>query len=432
MRASVPVFTRRALAIALAFSVFTPITLVNLAVVTTSAQAKTRKPSIAEINEAKKKEAEKKAAADRAKAKLTAASNQLKVLTAKAVAARNRYLQEVKKLEIATKKAEAAKKKEDVATAKSNKAQTAVVASKTHIGRVAANAYIMGSGFTDFDSILHADGPQDLMDRLSTLDAVGENNSSILLRLKVAEESARLAKIEAEEARAEAVAARKEQADATARVAAAKKEADEARDAQEAEVKKLQQMQNQLIVELLSARKKRVTLEQQRQLAILEEALAARAEQTDVKAKIWPVNGIGFSNGRTTIRSNEEMRVNAIEYARKQVLARKPYVWGSEGPNSFDCSGLVYAAYRSAGLGYPGWDRVNSRIYYSWTKRIPLNELQPGDLLYYSYKPDISTIHHITIYAGNGMMWEAHNTKKGLLYSSIYSIPGLIPFGGRV
>jgi cell wall-associated NlpC family hydrolase len=400
--------------------------------VSISADARTRKPTIAEINEAKKREAERKAAADRAKAQLNEATNVLKVLTVKAVAARNRYLQEVKKLEIATKKAEAARKKEEAAVKKSNIAQSAVITSKNHIGKVAANAYIMGSGFTDFDSILHADGPQDLMDRLSTLDAVGKNNSSILLRLKVAEESARLAKIEAEEARAEAVAARQEQADATARVATAEKEADQARDAQEAEVEKLQKMQNQLIAELLSARKKRVTLEQQRQLAILEEALAARAEQTTGQSRIWPVNGIGFSNGRTTIRSNEEIRANAVAYARKQVLARKPYVWGNEGPNSFDCSGLVFAAYRSAGLGYPGWDRVNSRIYYSWTKRVPLNELIPGDLLYYSYKPDISTIHHITIYAGNGMMWEAHNTRKGLLYSSIYSIPGLIPFGGRV
>lgn len=419
-------FAKRALSIALATALILPV------VTSAAADARTRKPSIAEINEAKKKEAEKKAAAERAKAKLAQASNQLKLLTAKAVAARNRYLGEVKKLQIATKKAEAAQRKEEAAIKKSNLAQTAVVASKNHIGKVAANAYIMGSGFTDIDSLLNADGPQELMDRLSTLDAVGENNNSILLRLKVAEESARLAKVEAEEARAEAVAARKEQADATARVAAAKKEADAARDAQETEVKKLQKMQNQLIAELLSARKKRVTLEQQRQLAILEEALAARAEQTNVKAKIWPVNGIGFGNGRSTIRSNEEIRAKAVEYAKRQVLARKPYVWGNEGPNSFDCSGLVYAAFRSAGLGYPGWDRVNSRIYYSWTKRIPLNELQPGDLLYYSYKPDISTIHHITIYAGNGMMWEAHNTKKGLLYSSIYSIPGLIPFGGRV
>lgn len=396
------------------------------------ADAKTRKPSIAEINDAKAKEVAKKAAADNAKLQLAAASNQLRVLTAKAVSARNRYLQELKKLEIATKKAKAAQLKEEAAIKKSNLAQVAVVASKSHIGKVAANAYIMGSGFTDFDSILHADGPQDLMDRLSTLDAVGENNSSILLRLKVAEESARLAKNDAETARALAVAARKEQSDATTRVAQAKKEADQARAAQEEEVKKLQKMQDKLIAELLSARKQRVTLEQQRQLAILEEALAARAETTLGQAKIWGVSGIGFSTGRTTIRSTEAIREKAVEYAKKQVIVRKPYVWGSEGPNSFDCSGLVFAAYRSAGLGYPGWDRVNSRIYYSWSKRVPISELQLGDLLFYSYRADISTIHHITIYAGNGMMWEAHNTRMGLLYSSIYSIPGLIPFGGRV
>ena len=426
MRARVHVLAKRAFASLLAIAIFLPLTSAI------SAEAKTRKPSIEEINAAKQKEAEKKAAADQAKAKLAVASNQLRTLTAKAVAARNRYLQEVKKLEIATRKAEAAQKKEQIAINKSNLAQNAVIDSKNHIGKVAANAYIMGSGFTDFDSILHADGPQDLMDRLSILNSVGENNNSILLKLKVAEESARLAKLEAEDARVAAVAARKEQAVATARVAQAKKEADAARAAQEIEVKKLQKMQNQLIAELLSARKKRVTLEQQRQLAILEEALATQAEQTGGQLKIWPVNGVGFSNGRTTIRSNEDIRAKAVEFAKKQVLARKPYVWGTQGPNSFDCSGLVYAAYKSAGLGYPGWDRVNSRIYYSWTKRVPLNELQPGDLLYYSYKADISTIHHITIYAGNGMMWEAHNTRNGLLYSSIYSIPGLIPFGGRV
>jgi cell wall-associated NlpC family hydrolase len=63
---------------------------------------------------------------------------------------------------------------------------------------------------------------------------------------------------------------------------------------------------------------------------------------------------------------------------------------------------------------------------------VPLTQLQPGDLLFYSYKGTISTIHHITIYAGNGMMWEANSKNTGLLYSNIYSVKGLMPFGGRV
>jgi cell wall-associated NlpC family hydrolase len=58
--------------------------------------------------------------------------------------------------------------------------------------------------------------------------------------------------------------------------------------------------------------------------------------------------------------------------------------------------------------------------------------MQPGDLLFYSYKGTISTIHHMSIYAGNGMMWEARSTKSGLRFSSIYSVDGLMPYAGRV
>ena len=382
------------------------------------AQSATRKPTLEEIKAAKNKEIAKANEAAKAKAKLAAAANQLKALTIKSNAARAIYLREQAELNIATAKAEKAAKKEQAAIA-------AVADANMRIGKMAANAYSMGAGFTDFDSVLSANGPQDLADRLSFLDALGEGNTEVLSRLKVAQTAAA-------EAKAEADAARAEQAVATARVAAAKKIADEARAQQQVEVNKLEKIQAQIIRELSSARKKRVTLEQQRQLAILEEELANRAGQTTGQAKIWPTNGIGFSAGRTSIRTDESQRSVAVAFAKKQVLARKPYVWGNEGPNSFDCSGLVFAAYRSAGLDYTQWDRVNSRIYYSWTKRVPLSELVPGDLIFYSYKANISTIHHITIYAGNGMMWEAHNTKKGLLFSSIYSIPGLIPFGGRV
>jgi cell wall-associated NlpC family hydrolase len=180
---------------------------------------------------------------------------------------------------------------------------------------------------------------------------------------------------------------------------------------------------------LAVAQKKRLTLEQQRQIALLEEANAGIAAITPDQSKIW--RDTGFT-GRSSTRSNEVMRAQAVEFAKKQVLAKKPYVWGAEGPNSFDCSGLVYAAYRSAGLGWPNWDRLNSSLYWVATKRIPLSQMVPGDLLFYSYKGTVSTIHHISIYAGDGMMWEAHSRKGGLLYSSIYNVKGLMPYAGRV
>ena len=380
-----------------------------------SASAKTPKPTLKEIREAKEKEAAKKREADKAQAKLNAANKTLKQLTAVANAAQAKYVKAKAELAVATKRAKAA-------AAHYKEATAAVTATHNQIGRLATNAYIMGSGFTDLDAVLKADGPQDLMDRLSILDNLGENNKTALTRYKFAEAVAQEAKKEADETR-------QAQADATERVEEAKKEADSAEAEQQKEVDKLQKVQDQLARELNSARKVRLTLEQQRQLALLEEENARRAEQTPGQAKIWTDDGF---SGRATIRTSTEQRLKAVEFAKKQVLAKKPYVWGAEGPNSFDCSGLVYSAYRSAGLGWPNWDRLNSSLYWGYTKRIPLNQLEPGDLLFYSYKGTVNTIHHISIYAGDGMMWEAHSTKKGLPYSSIYSIQGLMPYGGRV
>ena len=313
-------------------------------------------------------------------------------------------------------------KKADLAMKHLQVAQASVNIGKRAIGKLAANAYVSGGGFTDLDSLLKADGPQDLADRLSALDAVGQNNSTALDRYKSAE-------VVASSAQKEADTAKQAQAAATIKVASAKKAAEVAQAMQQEEVDKLQDVQDKLAKELAVAQKTRVTLEQQRQLALLEESNAGRAVLTPDQSKIWPDTGF---TGRSTTRSTEAMRAAAVEFASKQVLAKKRYVWGSEGPTTFDCSGLVYAAYRAAGLGWPNWDRLNSSLYWVSTKRVPLSDLVPGDLLFYSYKPTVNTIHHITIYAGGGMMWEANSKDKGLLYSSIYSVKGLLPYGGRV
>ena len=381
----------------------------------TTALAATPKPTQAQIDAAKKIEAEKKAAADAAAKKLNSAKKTLQQLSAIATAKRKVYLAAQNELKIKTKKAEIAMKH-------LQSAQASVSQGKRTIGKLAANAYVMGGGFTDLDSLLKADGPQDLADRLTTLDVLGENNSTALERFKSAEKIASSAQVVAD-------TAKKAQSVATVKVASAKKEADTAQSMQQAEVDTLQVVQDKLAKELAVAQKTRVTLEQQRQLALLEEANAERAAVTVDQSKIWP--DIGFT-GRSSTRATEAMRIEAVAYSAKQVNAGKKYVWGDEGPNTFDCSGLIYAAYKSAGLGWPNWDRLNSSLYWVATKRVPLSELVPGDLLFYSYKGTVSTIHHMSIYAGDGMMWEAHNKDKDLLFSSIYSVKGLMPYGGRV
>ena len=386
----------------------------GLTLSTTPALAKP-KPTLAEIEAAKQAEAVKKAAADAAAKKLAAANATLKQLTAKSNAARALYKKAQQELAIATSQAVAAAQ---------HAAETAAAVQQAHriIGKLAANAYILGGNMSDIQPLLSSNGPQELVDQLSTLNTLGARNTTALERYKAAEIVAKAAKQRADDAKALQVTA-------TAKVAAAKKVADDAQALQQQEVNKLQAVQNQLMKELASARNVRVTLEQQRQLALLEENQATIATTTINQAKVWP--DIGFK-GRTTVRTTEAQRLIAVAFAKKQVLARKPYVWGAQGPNSFDCSGLVYAAYKAAGLDWPNWDRLNAALYAGYTKHVSLTELAPGDLLFYSYKGTISTIHHITIYAGGGMMWEANSTKTGLIYSSIYSVKGLMPFGGRV
>jgi cell wall-associated NlpC family hydrolase len=377
--------------------------------------ATSHKPTLAQIEAAKKAEAAKKKAAADALKRLEKARGNLRALTVIARAAEAKYQSARAELARATAKSVAATKVYE-------EAQASVAFTHREIGKLAVHAYRTGGGLTDIEMLLDSRGPQELIDRISTLDNLGSANKTALYRFKDAEEKAQKAKVIAD-------AAKEEQRLVTIRVAEAKQEADDARTEQQKEVDKLQAVQDKLQRDLASAKKVRITLEQRRQLAILEETRASEATKVTGQAKIWRTGG---PTGAKSSRTTQAQRLKAVEFAKRQVLAKKPYVWGDEGPNTFDCSGLVYAAYKYAGLGWPIWDRLNSGLYYTYTKQIPLAEMEPGDLLFYSYKGTISTIHHISIYAGDGMMWEARSTKSGLRFSNIYSVEGLMPYAGRV
>ena len=81
----------------------------------------------------------------------------------------------------------------------------------------------------------------------------------------------------------------------------------------------------------------------------------------------------------------------------------KRYVFGAEGPTTFDCSGLTMYAWAHANAG------VNLRHYTQWqyedTKRITKDQLRPGDLVFY-----YSDLHHIGMYVGGGWLVNAPHT----------------------
>jgi peptidoglycan DL-endopeptidase CwlO len=91
----------------------------------------------------------------------------------------------------------------------------------------------------------------------------------------------------------------------------------------------------------------------------------------------------------------------------------KPYVWGAEGPNAFDCSGLVQWSFAAAGIRMP---RVSQQQWFAGP-HINYANARPGDLLFWHYDPtDRNNIDHVAIYAGNGMMLVAPHTGDYVKY----------------
>ena len=96
----------------------------------------------------------------------------------------------------------------------------------------------------------------------------------------------------------------------------------------------------------------------------------------------------------------------ALNAMLRAAMSRRglPYVWGGDGPTTFDCSGLVQWSFRQAGIVMP---RVAADQALSGPS-VPVSQLQPGDLLFYHTDPtDPTYISHVAIYLGNGWMEQA-------------------------
>lgn len=84
----------------------------------------------------------------------------------------------------------------------------------------------------------------------------------------------------------------------------------------------------------------------------------------------------------------------AISYAEAQV--GKPYKFGTAGPDTFDCSGLVMRAWGAAGISLPHYTGAMILL----GTKIAKTALQPGDLVFPDY-------HHVQLYVGDGQICEA-------------------------
>lgn len=125
----------------------------------------------------------------------------------------------------------------------------------------------------------------------------------------------------------------------------------------------------------------------------------------------------GSSSSATTSYSSTATGSAASIVAFAQAQVGDAYVPGGTGPNSWDCSGLVQAAYRTVGVDLP---RVSQSQSTAGTQ-VSLSNLQPGDILYWG---GAGSAYHVGIYVGGGQFVGAQNSSTGVVQRSLdYDMP---------
>ncbi|MEV7525015.1 C40 family peptidase [Streptomyces sp. NPDC091371] len=148
-------------------------------------------------------------------------------------------------------------------------------------------------------------------------------------------------------------------------------------------------------------------------------AEAERASRAAARTSLQSTSGSGSGSGSGSTSQQGVGTVTApatgsaaaiVNFARAQV--GKAYVMGGTGPSSFDCSGLVQAAYRQAGISLPRMSQAQS----SSGTSVSLSALQPGDILYWGSR---GSAYHVAIYVGGGKFVGAQNPSTGIVERSL-------------
>ena len=153
--------------------------------------------------------------------------------------------------------------------------------------------------------------------------------------------------------------------------------------------------------------------------------------------------GGGGDPGETISPEQYQSIVDAIsdENGKKVVafaLSKVGYPYSQAYRDSgsyYDCSSLAYYAWRSAGVSimYEGSNTAASEGKYCYDNNLLVNydEMQPGDLIFYSYERNgrFMNISHVAIYAGNGKVVEAANARLGVVYRSVQGRSSIVFIG---
>jgi peptidoglycan DL-endopeptidase CwlO len=408
-----------------------------------TASAKPVYPSAKEVQDAKAAASGKAGQVAAVQAQYAAASARLAEVQARAEMAAERYNGARLLLQQRT---DAAKSASRQATAAGRTAQVA----SDKVGQLAAQAYMQGGGsFSGLETILSSKGPQEVIDRASGMAVVSDLRTQVLQEASATSVVAGVLQRQAAQAQAQQLAAA--QAAESARA-----QAQAMADAAQAQTAAIQRQQAQLVAQLATLRHTSVALEGRRQAGLKAEAEARAAAAAKAEAERRAREAARREATRQEAARQEAARQAAARQQRQQrrtqqapapappapvvappapapvdpparrsggvgaVIAfaqaqmGEPYVWGAEGPGSWDCSGLTMKAWQQAGVylsHYTGFQ-------WAETRHLPISARQPGDLIFYGVSGSAS--HHVGLYIGGDQMIEAPHTGANVRISTIW------------
>ncbi|MEU7238909.1 C40 family peptidase [Streptomyces sparsogenes] len=156
----------------------------------------------------------------------------------------------------------------------------------------------------------------------------------------------------------------------------------------------------------------RLRAKERERLRQLEEEQQRRAQTTWLNSGILrKIGGKGTAQGR-----------RAVEFATAQL--GKDYVWGAEGPDTYDCSGLTQRAWAAGGRSIPRTSQEQWRR----LPKVGVERMRPGDLIIY-----FKDASHVGMYVGNGAIIHAPRPGRQVTVAGAGSMPilGVVrPEGG--
>jgi cell wall-associated NlpC family hydrolase len=249
------------------------------------------------------------------------------------------------------------------AQAASNQAQQEMSAAQAKIDQLTSDALVSGR-LDELNAVVMSDSPSDYLDQMTTLDTFSADQQSELDQAVAEVGEARYRKQQSNQTVLLAQQATMQAQQAAYQIGLRKQEAD----------LRIQQVQT-MLAQLSPADK------------------AARTQSDGVPL------GVILGNNR-----------GALALRAAMTRMESPYVWGATGPSTFDCSGLVYWAFKRVGITMPRSSAEQAQV----GRPVARSDLRPGDLIFF-YQP----VSHVGFYAGDGLVLNAVQTGDVVRYTEL-------------